>query len=84
MTDILNKIAGGLQELFPDAAQMDITPDTRLGQIPDWDSMASVNLQSFLEQEFKITVPQDLLGEETTIAEVISYIEHPEKMQTAS
>lgn len=80
MSDIFSRIKEGLQELFPEAAAMEMTKDTQLGQIPDWDSMASVNFQSFIEQNFQVTVPQDLLGEEITIGEVISFIENPEKM----
>ncbi len=75
MSDTFSKIEEGIQELFPETEDMDITPDMELGAIPDWDSMASVNLQGFLEQTFRITVPQDLLHEETKISEVISFVE---------
>jgi acyl carrier protein len=78
LENILTHITNGLQEIFPDIRGLSISPDTELGEIPDWDSMAAVNFQSFLEQEFQMSVPQDLLGEETTIREVIGYINNPD------
>ncbi len=75
MSDTFSKIEEGILELFPETEDMDITPDMELGGIPDWDSMAAVNLQGFLEQAFQIVVPLDLLDEESTIREVISFVE---------
>ncbi len=82
MSDILETIVEGLEEIFPDAAELEITPDMELGTIPDWDSMSSVNFQVFIEQHFEVEIPQELLTEETTIDEVILYIKEPEKMET--
>ncbi len=82
MSYILEIIAEGLEEIFPDAAELKITPDMELGAIPDWDSMSSVNFQVFIEQHFEVEIPQELLTEETTIDEVILYIKEPEKMET--
>ena len=45
--------------------------------------MASVNFQSFLEQEFQVSVPQDFLGEATKIREVAGYIENPDSASVA-
>ena len=81
MGDIFKKLQDGIRQLFPEIDDMEIQLETELGEIPDWDSMSAVNLQSFLEQEFKVTVPQDLLNEETTVKEVISFVEEPEKME---
>lgn len=84
MSDILTKLKDGIIEIFPEAEDMDITEETELGALPDWDSMASVNLQSFIEQNFQVTIPQDMLSEETNIGEIIEYIREPEKIkQTA-
>ena len=80
MSDILSKIEKGLKEIFPEIGRMKITTDMLLGQIPDWDSMSSVNFQGFLEQQFKVSVPQDLLNTETSISEVISFITEPAAM----
>ncbi|MCP4688636.1 MAG: acyl carrier protein [Desulfobacterales bacterium] len=83
MSDMFSEIEEGIQELFPETEDMDITRDMELGAIPDWDSMASVNLQGFLEQTFQVTVPHDLLSEETKISEVISYMEEELAVETA-
>lgn len=81
MGDIFEKLRDGILQLFPEIDDMDIRLETELGEIPDWDSMSAVNLQSFLEQEFSVSVPQDLLNEETTVGEVISFVEEPEKIE---
>ncbi len=83
MSDILSKLEQGIQEIFPDIGDMEITAEMELGEIPDWDSMSAVNLQSFIEQQFQVSVPQDLLNEETKVGEVITFIEEPEKMEMA-
>lgn len=83
MSELLKRISEGIEELFPEIGDIKIHPDLELGEIPEWDSMSSVNFQIFIEQNFQVQIPQDLLVEETTIAEVISYIEDPSKMETA-
>lgn len=80
MTDILREICQGLREIFPEMGDIAITPETQLREIPDWDSMSSVNFQGFLEQKFGISIPQELLGEEISISDVISFIIKPESV----
>ncbi len=80
MSDTLERIKQGLEEIFPEAADMEITPDMELGELPDWDSMSSVNFQTFIEEEFSVTIPQDRLNENVTVNEVIEMIENPEKI----
>jgi len=83
MEEMLRRIVSGIEELFPEATGKNITSETRLGAIPDWDSMAAVNFQAFLEQAFQTAVPVDMLRDETTIAEVISFLETPAGMKVA-
>ncbi len=68
----------GLEELFPECQGTDISVETLLGEMPEWDSMAAVNFQTFLLQQFEMEVPLELLADETSIQEVIAYIEDPE------
>jgi len=68
----------GLEELFPECQGTDLSEETPLGEMPEWDSMAAVNFQTFLLQEFGLEVPLELLADETQIKEVIAYIEDPE------
>ena len=68
----------GLEELFPECQGTDISVETLLGEMPEWDSMAAVNFQTFLLQQFEMEVPLELLADETSLQEVIAYIENPE------
>lgn len=81
---MLPKIIDGLKDLFPEVGEMTITPETTLGELPDWDSMAAVNFQTFLEGAFGVSVPQDLLGEEATIGDVMAVIENPAEAGVAN
>ncbi len=74
------QINKGLEELFPECQGSDLTLETVLGEMPEWDSMAAVNLQTFLLQQFEMEVPLELLADETSIQEVIAYIEHPDSV----
>ena len=67
-------IIEGVREIFPDAAQMALTPQSTLGELPDWDSMAAVNLQTYLQTQFKIELPLELLSDETRLEEIVDYI----------
>ncbi|MGE0086695.1 MAG: hypothetical protein AB7S75_20005 [Desulfococcaceae bacterium] len=71
MDSMLQAMYEGLQEIFPEMGDMVLTYETKLQEIPDWDSMSSVNLQVFLEQNFGIFVSQDFLGDNTTIGEIL-------------
>lgn len=71
------QIIKGLEELFPEYQGKDLSLETVLGEMPEWDSMAAVNLQTFLLQEFEMEVPLELLADETSIQEVIAYLENP-------
>ncbi|MGD8716340.1 MAG: acyl carrier protein [Desulfobacterales bacterium] len=76
MNDIFIPLKEGICQLFSDAEDMELTLDTKLEEIPDWDSMAAVNLQSYLEQEFKIAISLDMLDGETSLGELVSRIEN--------
>lgn len=74
MDHILSKIKSGILDLFPEVGNMTLAAETSLGQIPDFDSMASVNFQTFLEASFPLRIPLDMLNEETTLGELAVYI----------
>jgi acyl carrier protein len=74
MQEILSKIKEGIPELFPAALGFEIVPETLLADIPEWDSMSSVNFKVFLEETFAIKIPDDLLEGESTVEEVILFI----------
>ncbi len=74
MIELLTKIQNGIPELFPSALGFKVAPDTLLGDIPEWDSMSSVNFKVFLEETFGVHIPDDLLEGESSIADIIQFI----------
>jgi len=83
MADTLKKLKAGIEDLFPEVERIAVTGETRLGDIPDFDSMAAVNLQTFIEENFKVAIPLDLLGEDTTLKDIVDFIENPGKLAAA-
>jgi acyl carrier protein len=84
MNDIFTKIKEGIYQLFSDAEDIELTMDTKLEEIPDWDSMGAVNLQSYLEQEFQVAISLDMLDEETSLEELVSRIENQQSVAVSS
>jgi acyl carrier protein len=80
MNDTFNKIKEGICQLFAEADEMELTLDTTLGELPDWDSMAAVNFQSYIEQEFRIAIGLEKLDEETSLGELIAHITNPQPL----
>jgi acyl carrier protein len=74
MLEVLTTIREGIPDLFPAAMSFGIEPDTLLSDIPEWDSMSSVNFKVFLEETFGVSIPDDLLEGGNTIGEVIAFI----------
>jgi acyl carrier protein len=83
MQEIISKIKSGIQEVFPEVGDMVIDAETMLGQIPDWDSMAAINLQVHLEQQHNISVQADMLSDETSLADLVALIQSPEQFDVA-
>jgi acyl carrier protein len=71
------RIIEGLKEVFPECGEMTLASETQLGELPDWDSMAAVNLQTFLQQQFEMEVPLELLGDQTTVEELLAFMHNP-------
>ena len=76
------RVIKGLCEVFEACETMALSEETLLGDLPEWDSMAAVNLQTYLHQEFQVEVPLELLADETSLNEVIAFIADPESQQT--
>ncbi len=83
MAETFKKLKAGIEDIFPEVEGIELNPETRLGAIPDFDSMAAVNLQTFISETFNVAIPLDLLGEDTTIRDIITLIDHPEKITAA-
>jgi acyl carrier protein len=83
MASTLKTLKVGIEDLFPEVGNLIITGETRLGDIPDFDSMAAVNLQSFIDDKFKVAIPLDLLGEDTTLKDIVDFIQNPAQQKAA-
>lgn len=81
--EIIESIIEGLREIFPETEYVDLNASTTLGEMPEWDSMAAVNLQTYLLQQFEIEVPLELLSDETTLVEIVTYLNSPIRSETA-
>jgi acyl carrier protein len=84
MIDKFTKIKEGICQLFSDAEDIELTMDTKLEEIPDWDSMGAVNLQSYLVQEFQVAITLDMLDEETSLGDLVSRIEDLQSVAVSS
>ena len=62
---------------------MTMTHETQLGELPEWDSMAAVNLQTSILQQFQVEVPLELLGDQTTVQDVIDFMGNPVPSEAA-
>lgn len=71
---VFERIVEGIFELFPSADEIEIDDETVLEDIPDWDSMASVNLMMFLQQAFNVELPNDFLHGELKISEIANHV----------
>ncbi len=84
MTDLWNQLKAVLLEEFLEIADAAaVTEKTKLGEIPNWDSMAAVNLQILINEIFQVELPLDLFQDETTFEELIGFIQEPETIADA-
>lgn len=74
---VIDIIIEGLREFFPQTQDVEYTPQSHLGELPEWDSMAAVNLQTYLLNRFDIEVPLELLTDETALEEIVTFLKNP-------
>jgi acyl carrier protein len=71
------EIHSRLQTIFRDVFDDDaivITRTTHAGEIPDWDSLAQINLVVAIEKEFGITMSLQDLATLTNVGDMIDLI----------
>ena len=84
MYEVWEKLKTVLMEEFLEAGDLTIvTEKTTLGEIPNWDSMAAVNLQILINENFHLDLPLDLLQYEATFEDLIGFILAPETVADA-
>lgn len=76
MPKTCDHIIQGLRETFPEAEALVFTEESLLGDLPEWDSMAAVNLQTYLQEQFQIEIPLEFLVDETSIKEISAFLEN--------
>jgi acyl carrier protein len=72
-----------LLDNFFESGNGSITPETKLGEMPDWDSMEAVNLQVLLHDTFHVDLPLELLHEETIFNDLVMFMEQPDRIAAA-
>jgi acyl carrier protein len=77
------QLIDSLHEVFPECSDMLLSMGSQLGELPEWDSMAAVNLQTFLLQQFAVEVPLELLADQTTLQEVMDFLQNQVPSQAA-
>jgi acyl carrier protein len=84
MHEVWEKLRTVLMEEFLETGDMTaVTEKTKLGEIPNWDSMAAVNLQILINETFHLDLPLDLLPDEASFEDVIGFIQFPETIAEA-
>jgi acyl carrier protein len=78
MGETFTTLVERMREIFPKMEEMELASETRLEEIPEWDSMSAVNLETCIEGEFGVIIPQIALGGELTIGELVGYIDNPD------
>jgi acyl carrier protein len=76
------RIIENLREVFPECSDMILSMGTQLGELPEWDSMAAVNLQTILLQQFEVEVPLELLADQTKLQEIMDFLQNPVTSET--
>jgi acyl carrier protein len=74
---------GVLLDNFFEISDGTITPETKLGEIPDWDSMVAVNLQILLHDTFDVDLPLELIHEDLVFNDLVMLVERPDKIPEA-
>jgi acyl carrier protein len=59
---------------FEDVDPSALTPRTKLGEIPDWDSMNAVSLLMHLEKQTGKQLPKRLISPEMTLEELAAQL----------
>ncbi|HYA15254.1 MAG TPA: hypothetical protein VEF33_13040 [Syntrophales bacterium] len=83
MNDIWLKMKGVLLDNLFEIGDGSITLETKLGEIPDWDSMVAVNIQIILHDTFHVDLPLELLHENTIFKELVMFMEQPDRIPEA-
>lgn len=71
----MEKIIAAIKSVFEEFDETELRSDMLLDEVPDWDSMNSVNLQLELETTFEVDLSDIVLTGEYRISDVIKILE---------
>ena len=80
MSEVWQKMNEVILDYLFEIGDISITPETKLGEIPDWDSISAVSIQMLIHETFHVELPLELLREDTTLSELITLVEQPDKI----
>ncbi len=72
--DIKEKVFGIVAECLEKSVS-DLTVDTDMDDVEEWDSMRNVMILSRLEEEFDIMIPEDDIFDLVTVGAIVEEIE---------
>jgi len=53
----------------------EVTVDTEIGELDEWDSLRNVNIFAELQKQFDIIITQDMLVDLENVADIIDLVE---------
>ena len=53
----------------------DVTTETEIGELDEWDSLRNVTIIAELQKQFNITITQDMLMDLENVADIIDLVE---------
>lgn len=65
-------------KLIADVLQVpvsEVTSDTEIGELDEWDSLRNVTIFAELQKQFGITITQDMLMDLENVADIIDLVE---------
>ncbi len=74
METIINDIKDGLQNIFPSINGMEINSETKLKELSDWDSRASLYLMMFLQHKYNANMPRYFIHKDLKIGDIASHV----------
>lgn len=71
----MEKLFAAFHDVFPNLTQAELTPETLLADIDDWDSMNNVTLMLVLERDFGVSLADVEVTGKTQVAELIALLQ---------
>ena len=70
----MDKIIAAIKSVFEEFDESEFNPDMLLDEIPDWDSMNSINFQLELETAFEVDLSDVVLTGEHKISDIFEIL----------